>query len=567
MALTLGGLPVGRRWAEAWYKLRLPLFASPLYRAMLGGPPAFQLAVVPPDPWPGDADRGAAILAGTFPLGHEVFSAEGDRIWEIRGGSRDWRAALHSFHWLSDLRTLGGGAARRRARELVAGWCRRNGRWDAEAWHPAVLARRVAAWLGHYEFFGASADDELRARFFRALLRQLRHLDRVAGAARDPIDRLAAAKALVMAGIALPEDAPRLSAGLRRLDRILAEDFLADGGHAQRAPGAQAEALRHLVDVRASLGAAGRAIPDALQAQIEALAAAVRFLRHGDGGLALFDGSNEGESWFIDTLLAHAVPRAAQPARLVQTGYDRLQAGRSVALMDTGSPPPPGYDSHAHAGALSFEFSVGKERLIVNAGAAPASDAAERAKSRGTAAHSTVEVGGADSVPLRRSGALARGGGRVFAQREERDGAALIDARHDFYAARFGVAHRRRLYLAPGGEDLRGEDTLAGPGGVPFAVRFHLHPDVSVSLLQGGAAALLRLPGGAGWRLRSAGAAMALADSIYYGDGEAKRAQQVVLEGRTAQGGETVVKWALQRETKPREVRARENEPREAKQP
>jgi len=562
MAPTLGGLPLGRRWSQAWYRLRLPLFASPLYRAMLGGPPAFQLAVVPPDPWPGDADRGSAILAGTFPLAHEVLSAEGELIWDKQGASREWRDALHSFQWLSDLRTLGGGAARRRARELVAGWCRRHRWWQAGTWDPGVLARRVAAWLGHYEFFGASADDDLRARFFRSLLRQLRHLDRVADAAPDPIDRLAAAKALVMAGIAVPEDAPRLSAGLRRLDRILARDFLADGGHALRSPGAQVQALRHLVDVRAALGAAGRAIPDALQAQIEALAAAVRFLRHGDGGLALFNGSNEGESWLVDTLLAHAVPRAGQPLRLAATGYDRLQAGRSVALMDTGGAPAPGFDGAAHAGALSFEFSVGKERLIVNSGAAPASDAQARAKTRGTSAHSTVELGGADSAILRRSGAMARGDGRVFAQREEREGAALIDARHDLYAVRFGVALRRRLYLAPGGEDLRGEDTLSGPGGVPFAARFHLHPDVSVTLLQGGTAALLRLPGGAGWRLRSAGAAMALAESVYYGDGEMKRAQQVVLAGATAEGGETVVKWALQRETKPREAK-----PREAGQP
>ena len=125
MALTLGGRPAGLLASQAWYRLRAPLFASPLYRAMLSGPPAFQLAVAPPDPWPGDADRGAAILAGTFPLAHEVMSAEGELIWDRRGASREWLDELHSFGWLSDLRTLGGGAARRRARELVAGWCRR----------------------------------------------------------------------------------------------------------------------------------------------------------------------------------------------------------------------------------------------------------------------------------------------------------------------------------------------------------------------------------------------------------------------------------------------------------
>ncbi len=556
MALTLGARPVGRHLSRAWYRLRLPLFASPLYRAMLGGPPAFQLAVVPPDPWPGDADRGAAILAGTFPLAHEVLSAEGDKIWDKPGASREWLDALHSFRWLSDLRTLGGGAARRRARELVAGWCRRYRWWDATAWRPPVLAQRIAAWLGHYEFVAASADDELRARFFRVLLRQLKHLDRVAGAAPDSIDRLAAAKALVMAGIALPEDAPRLGSGMRRLEKILAQDFLADGGHASRSPAQQVQALRHLVDVRAALGAAGRRIPETLQTAIEALAGVVRFLRHGDGGLALFHGSDEDENWLIDTLLAHAVPRAALPSRLAATGYERVQAGRSVMIVDVGAPPPPGFDADAHASALAFELSVGKERLIVNSGAAPASDAAQRLKHRGSAAHSTLVVAGADSAPLRRGGGITQGLGAVSAQREERDGAVLIDARHDLYLKRFSIRLRRRLYLAPGGEDLRGEDTLDGPGDVEFAAYFHLHPDISASLLQGGTAALLRLPGGAGWRMRSAGAVMALHESVYFGDGgDTKRAQLIVLAGKTVEGGETVVKWALQRETKPREAK------------
>ena len=541
MTFTLGGRPLGRRLSLLWYQLRLPLFASPLYRAMLGGKPAFQLTVAPPDPWPGDADRGAAILGGAFPLLHVVRSAEGDAIWDIADAPREFIDALHSFQWLSDLRTLGGGAARRRARELVAGWCRRFGWWHKAAWHPPVLARRIAAWLGHYEFFAASADDELRARFFRALLRQLRHLDRVADAPADPIDRLAAAKAFVMAGIALPEDAPRLGPGMRRLERILQADFLADGGHASRSPAAQVEALRHLVDIRSALGAAGRRIPETLQTEIELLAGVVRFLRHGDGGLALFHGSAEDENWLIDTLLAHAVPRAAQPLRLPDTGYERLQAGRSVAIMDAGGPPPPGMDAAAHAGALSFELSVGKDRVIVNCGAAE----------RGSSAHSTLVVAAADSVKPRQGGGLERSGGKASAAREERDGAALIDGRHDFYAKRFGVAHQRRLYMAPGGEDLRGEDTLVGPAGVAFAVHFHLHPQLSATLLKGGAAALLRLPGGMGWRLRAGGAAIALADSAYCGDGgEPKRSQQVVLSGTTGEGGETVVKWALQREKK-----------------
>lgn len=553
---SLAGRPFGHTMAELWYRLRIPLFASPLYRTMLGGRQAYQLAVAPPDPWPGDADRGAAMLAGSFAFHHIVETAESEAIWDVATAPRPFLDELHSFEWLADLRTLGGSAARRRARELVAGWCRHFGWWDAVAWHPPVLARRVVAWLGFYDFFAASADDALRQRFFRTLLRQLRHLDRTAGAARAPLDRLVVAKAFIAAGIALPEDADRLSSGVARLKRVLAQDFLPDGGHATRSPAAQLKTLKHLVDIRAALGAAGRSIPEPLQAAIDRLAGIVRFLRHGDGGLALFHDSNEGEGWLIDIVLAQAVSRAAMPPRLPETGFERLQAGRSVILIDAGAPPASGYDQAAHASALAFEMSVGKERLIVNMGAAPPGQTQWRKLQRATAAHSTLVVADTNSVKLRPKGGLERGPGSVAARREEQDGAALVDARHDLYARRFGLTHRRRLFLAPGGEDLRGEDSLtAGPGaaksvGHDFALRFHLHPDVSASLLQGGGA-LLRLARGGFWRMRCAGAAMSLAESAYFGhDGEMKRAQQIVLSGATAENGETVIKWALQREKK-----------------
>jgi uncharacterized heparinase superfamily protein len=548
MSFAIAGRPLGQCMGQLWYRLRLPLFASPLYRAMLSGAPAFQLTVAPPDPWPGDADRGAAILAGSFPLAHSVLAAEGEAIWDLAGAPRPWLDELHSFQWLADLRTLGGGAARRQARELMAGWCRRFGFFNAQAWRPSVLARRLSAWLGHYDFVAGSADDETRARFFRALLRQLRHLDRIGNAVGDPIDRLVVAKVMIAGGIALPDDGDRVTPGLKRLQRALAQDFLADGGHATRSPAVQVEALRHLVDIRAALGAAGRSIPDALQTAIDRLAGVVRFLRHGDGGMALFHDGNEEEGWRIDVVLAQAVARAGMPARLPQTGYERLQAGRTVVIMDAGAPPPAGMGARGHASALAFEMSVGKERMIVSMGAAPTAEAEWRHLQRASAAHSTLVVADTNSVPIRRSGGFGRWRGTVAARREDRDGAVLAEARHNFYAARFGLAHRRRLYLAAGGEDLRGEDTLEGPAGRAYAIRFHLHPEVRASLLQGGGA-LLRLPAGSGWRMRVDGAAIALGDSVYFGHGgDMKRTQQIVLSGTTGEGGETVVRWAFQRE-------------------
>jgi uncharacterized heparinase superfamily protein len=80
-------------------------------------------------------------------------------------------------------------------------------------------------------------------------------------------------------------------------------------------------------------------------------------------------------------------------------------------------------------------------------------------------------------------------------------------------------------------------------------VRFHLHPAVQASLVADGGVALLRLAGGAVWRLRAAGAEMSLGESVYLGSGEAKKTQQVVLSGITGPEG-ALVRWAIRREAK-----------------
>ena len=118
---------------------------------------------------------------------------------------------------------------------------------------------------------------------------------------------------------------------------------------------------------------------------------------------------------------------------------------------------------------------------------------------------------GGGGNPFGRSAGTGRPGrrpGRITCERIEGDGATLVEATHDGYVRAFGLVHRRRLYLADNGDDLRGEDTLEGPAGCPFALRFHLHPSVTPTPVAGGDSVLLKLPSGAVWRLRATGAVL-----------------------------------------------------------
>ena len=86
-----------------------------------------------------------------------------------------------------------------------------------------------------------------------------------------------------------------------------------------------------------------------------------------------------------------------------------------------------------------------------------------------------------------------------------------------------GISLTRNRSVVPKGKP-------RGPGGgLPFAIRFHIHPDVRVSLSQGGDI-LLKLPNGEGWRFR-AQAPIATEESVYLGSETLRRAEQLVLSG------------------------------------
>ena len=66
------------------------------------------------------------------------------------------------------------------------------------------------------------------------------------------------------------------------------------------------------------------------------------------------------------TLLAYDEARGAPLSNAPHSGYQRLEAGGGVLIMDTGRAPPIEMSLEAHAGCLSFEFSSPKQNLIVS---------------------------------------------------------------------------------------------------------------------------------------------------------------------------------------------------------
>ena len=172
-----------------------------------------------------------------------------------------------------------------------------------------------------------------------------------------------------------------------------------------------------------------------------------------------------------------------------------------------GRAPPLPLSSEAGAGCLSFEFSSGAQRIVVNCGTPRIATDAVIQASRSTVAHSTASINDVSTCQIvavkghwldrtvagwlmRRIGpVVAEGPERVTAERSERDHVQLLNASHDGYSPRFGLTHERRWQLHPNGEVLEGED-MPGEGAGALSreaiIRFHLAPGIKASRAQGG---------------------------------------------------------------------------------
>lgn len=540
---------------EAWR-------ANPFHRMRLGDGAPDRIERFGDDPRIGDAERGREIGRGVWRIGAERLHGEHAFPWLMSHPSRHFSARLHSFSWLIDLAAVGPSAHARIA-QLIDAWVAEHGEWDDLAWDPELTAERLFAWLcwGRPAFeLGAP---EQRIALLRSATRQARLLLLAQSELGERhLGSIKAGAALVLAAAAGFPDAERLAEqGDEMLIEAAAKQFYPDGGHLSRSPEALAEALFDLIAARDAFYEPSEHLKDS----IAKLADMVRMLRLGDGGLGCFHGGSEGSAPSLDAALAR-VPGERRTFQFAQhTGYQRLEVGPLRALFDVGGAPPLAYSERAHASALAFELSSETERLIVNVGAGRELAPAARSAARATNGHSTLILADALSSTLeepRRGRSPARMSGPNIddMRRASDDDGITVQGRHDGYRDKFGLLHRRYLFVDQEGKNLRGIDELIRPmrlktpapkKPIPFVARFHLHPHVRARLVDHHSA-LMETPNGQRWRLRTDAPAIAIEPSIYWGGRSVRESWQIVLSGEADPMGHGLappnrLRWALTR--------------------
>ncbi|MCL3881398.1 heparinase II/III family protein [Marivita sp. GX14005] len=520
----------------------------------------------------GSFARGRQLTAGNLLFAGHLVEAPGAIIWDISPPDDAFVEEIHGFAWLDDMASVGEPETRRIAQAWLFAWIARYGNGTGPGWTPELAGRRVMRWLHHAIFvLGGCTPDQSRA-FFRSIAQQTIFLNRRWHSSTPGLPRFEALTGLISAGLSLQGMESQADPAIRALGLECARQITEAGGIPTRNPEELMEVCTLLIWARDALHDAGRTPEMTHLEAIGRIVPTLRALRHADGGLARFHGGGRGADGRLDTALAASGVKA-QRAQDLAMGYARLSGGRTSIVIDAAAPPTGLASFNAHASTLAFELTSGRRPLIVNCGSGASFGEDWRRAGRATPSHSTLCLDGFSSARLGERSRVGpverelledvpRG---VPTEISRMSDGMRFEGGHDGYLRTHGFTHARILELTFDGRGMVGEDLLVALSaadkarfnekldgsrlaGVPFDIRFHLHPEVDADIDMNGAAVSMALRSGEIWvfRLDAAGCELRLEASVYLEKGRLRprATKQIVLSGRAMEYA-TRVRWSL----------------------
>ena len=547
-----------RRLANRWRAWLLSLDGSPARITELPGPRSIGSLVI-----------GQHMLDGQFRFAGRHVTARGASVWDIRAPDDAFFVDMHSCVWLDHMAALATKQAADVARSWVLQWVRLFGRGHGLAWSAELVGQRQIRFLHHYDDLARDMAEAEIVRIASLLRRQGKFLARRWKLTPEGTPRLDAIAAAILSARCVEGVSVDLHALSRGVQREVTRLLDAHGGLASRNPEELLRLLSLMIWIRDDLEVLGQTIPQTLSDNIALVAPMLRGIRHSDGGLARMQGGGAGVNSGLDQALAASGTRDIR--RDGGMGYARMASGRTSVLIDAAVPARGDESYEAHASSLAFEVTSGRRPLIVSCGAGGPFGPDWQKAGRATPSHSVMGLDGYSSSRLGRTRDIL---GQPREQMDQRPSEIehhlerhldylRFEASHDGYLRSHGLLQGRALELTIDGSAVAGEEVLLSEGrrarakfdklvdgakqGVPFTIRFHLHPDVLAEYDLELNAYRMTLQNGEVWIFRHDGACeMALESSVYLASEALKptATKQVVLTSR-ALAYATRIRWSL----------------------
>lgn len=413
--------------------------------------------------------------------------------------SSDWnndsheKLWLYNLHYFDDLAGIGSDSRAELQLDFIQEWIKNNPAPSGNGWEPYPTSLRIVNWVKAF-LSGLPTDDLI----LNSLAQQSDFLSQDLERHLLGNHLFVNSKALIFSGVYFEgkEAEGWLALGFEIYNKELDEQVLADGGNFELTPMYHLIMLVDLLDLINLFNAFPDKVDEANVLKTKAVAIRMlewlKIMSHNDGEISFFNDSCFGIAPETTRVFEYAkrlglenlkqrdiYPDTIELHDLQNSGYVSVKSQEYSLIADLSPIGPDYIPGHAHADTLSFEFSLGSQRVFVNSGISEYGISEERLRQRKTPSHNTVSVNSLDSSQVwsgfrvaKRARVSQRIVGKVFKNK------VTFGAAHDgFKKQGVNCVHSRTWQASEGVISL--VDKLNGNFEMAIGY-FHLHPDVEL---------------------------------------------------------------------------------------
>jgi len=404
---------------------------------------------------------------------HPVEMKKGTRLWLLNLHYMEFIEALSNENWF----------------QFIKDWIGANkpykkGYW-LDNWNSYSLSIRVVVWMQQYERRGDLLSEADKTLLLRSLVGQIKFLKSNLELDIGGNHLIKNIKALLWASKFFegPEADSWRELGLKLLRAAIREQVTPDGAHFELSPAYHVQVFADFLECYSVLDDCQT--KHELELILPKMAQFLTDMVHPDGKISLFsDGGldmtyspKECLSIFNDLI---GIP--VEQSEIISypfAGYFGLRHLDTLILMDVADFAPRYLPAHGHGDALSFEWSVASERVIIDPGVFEYNQGELRDFSRSTLSHNTVTLDNKEQSEFWSAFRVGRQASILNREIRTEFDKLLVSASHNGYSRLAGKpVHEREIVMAA--SSIKIHDKILNGRGQQAISRIMLDPDIYV---------------------------------------------------------------------------------------
>ena len=404
---------------------------------------------------------------------HPIEMKKGTRLWLLNLHYMEFIEALSNENWF----------------RFVKDWIGANkpfkkGYW-LDDWNSYSLSIRVVVWMQQFERRGDFISEADKVFFLRSLVGQIKFLKSNLELDIGGNHLVKNIKALLWASQFFegPEADSWRELGSKLLRAAIKEQVTSDGAHFELSPAYHVQVFADFLECYSVLNDCPTRRE--LKSILPKMAQFLTDMVHPDGKISLFsDGGLDMTYSPLECLsiFNDLVGTPIEQSEIISypvAGYFGLRHLDTLILMDTAELAPRYLPAHGHGDALSFEWSVAGQRVIIDPGVFEYNQGALRDFSRSTLSHNTVTLDNEEQTEFWLAFRVGRRASILTREIRTESDKFSVSASHNGYTRLAGKpVHKREIVMAA--SSIHIYDKIIHGRGQRAISRIMLDPDICV---------------------------------------------------------------------------------------